>query len=824
LEGRKLDNLFNPNCTFCGLNEHTDNVCISGIGPQKARIMIIGEAPGASEEKQGKPFQGRAGQYLTRCLDAAGIDRKDVYITNAVHCRPPENRTPTNPEIRACKPYLLKEIERINPEYILVMGATAYKAIFNKSGIMEARGTLYELDGRKVFVTVHPAAALRQPKIAPMFEMDIVKFSDITRGKMPTESEIEWTYVDTIKSLKDCLRDIYTCNELVYDFEASSLDPLRADSYVYCLGMTTENHTWCIPFNYMGSPFSSGIERGLWGVITPAFTRPGVKLIAHNGKYDGKWFISKNDTVINQTFDTMLASHLLDENRLHGLKSLAKVYFNASNYEIKFPIKELLGVSREEIRALKPNSIKYPDTPDIKKLCKYCAFDTHYTRLTYLKFRDELKEDKALLRIFKKWTIPASNMLQRMEVSGVHINFQEYQRVMSELEGTTATLLTKLNSLADNRVKNWNSTQQVAKFLFEDLGLPILEYTSTGKPSTSGESVLPQLAGYHPVVQALLDYRENIKLQQFIASWGEHMDQNYRMHPTFKVHGTVTGRLSCTEPNLQQVPRDPKLRSLISAPEGWTLVEADYSQAELRVAAMMANDTTMKLAYQTGQDIHAKTASSVMGIPMDQVDKANRKKAKAVNFGFLYGMSAKKFQIYARDKYQVDLSMAEASRFRDRFFEIYSCLLSWHEKQRMLVRKYGYVRSLIGRKRRLPDVYSDDRGAVAEAERQAINSPVQGLASDWCVYAMIRLCQEFGDDVFRPVGLVHDATLSMVRNDMVKTIAPRIKEIMEDMDTVEEVFHCRVTVPIVADVSIGPWGKGQDLESWMKENVNARKN
>jgi DNA polymerase-1 len=799
----------NEECDLCGLGDTTEHVCVMGNGPKNAKIMVIGEAPGASEERTGKPFQGRAGQLLDKLLADNGINRDDVYVTNVVHCRPPENRTPSNQEMKACKPYLDMEISAVNPEYILCLGATAYKAIFNKSGIMEARGSLLEKDGRKYFLTIHPAAALRQPRMAPYLETDIHKFAEVTRGMVPSEDNIEWTYVDNMEKLRNCFSDLFKSVELVYDFETHTTDPVNG--YIYCLGIATEHHNWSIPFNYMDSTWPMESEPKMMKIFKKIFAdknaEPKKKIVAHGGKFDGKWFETKGGFRVRLTFDTMLAAHLLDENRLVGLKPLAKIYFNASNYEISFPIAELKGVSQEQIRTFEAKSKK---TPDIKTLCKYNAYDCHYTRLCYHKFKKELKEDNKILTIFKKWTMPASNVLQRIELGGVYVDFEKYQGVMEELNTKTDELLNKLNEISENKVENWNSTQQVAKYLFDYLKLPILETTASGAPSTSGESVLPRLVDKHPVIQALLDYRENIKLQQFIASWGESMDKDHYMHPTFKIHGTVTGRLSCVEPNLQQVPRDPLLRSLITAPEGWTLVEADYSQAELRVASMMANEPTMKMAYQAGQDIHLKTAAAIMGVPPEKVSKADRKKAKAVNFGFLYGMSAGKFKDYARDKYQVNLTDKEARDFRARFFELYPVLLNWHERQRQLARKFKYVRSPIGRKRRLPEVDSPDKKLSSEAERQAINSPVQGTASDLCMFSMIRLCKEFKPDVFRPIGLVHDATLSMVRNDRLYEIAGRIKEVMQDMDTVEKVFGCRITVPIVADVKIGPWGKGKD--------------
>src|SRR5690606_14773348 len=213
--------------------------------------------------------------------------------------------------------------------------------------------------------------------------------------------------------------------------------------------------------------------------------------------------------------------------------------------------------------------------------------------------------------------------------------------------------------------------------LYGDLGLPVVALTKSGKPSTSSEEALPYIVDTHPIVGTLLRYREQLKLAQFIASWKEHIrPETRRMHPTFKLHGTVTGRLSCEEPNLQQVPRDPTIRALITAPPGWVLVEADYSQIELRVAAVLSRDETMRRVFQTGGDIHTTTAMTITGLPEAQITKEMRKRAKAVNFGFVYGMGATKFRQYARVKYNVDLTEEEAQHFRERFFELFSKLRS----------------------------------------------------------------------------------------------------------------------------------------------------
>jgi len=775
-------------CSSCELGDTTHQVCSWGQGPKNAKVMLIGEAPGAREEDLDKPFQGKSGKLLEEFLLKAGLHRKDLYITNAVKCRPPDNRTPSKKEIAICKYHLEDEIKEIKPQYILVLGATAFTSIFNKAGIMEHRGSIIEKGGISYLISLHPSAALRMPKLRPLMEADLTRFKQLMDGKLEENSSMEWTLVNDIPNLKAFIRDLKSAKSISYDIECSSLNGLDPNSYIYCIGFSTKRRSWVIPFDYPESNFrNKNVQYKLIRIIEKV-TR-GKNLIAHNGKFDNKWIKSKYGLQMEQTFDTMLASFILDENRPHGLKPLSKMYLNASDYDLKFPF---------DVRNV-----------PLETLAKYCAYDVRYTLQLYYLFKEQLKEDAHLSRVFYGLIMPASKYLELTETEGVYIDQEKYPVALKQITQEVSDLEKELCKIA-GKTLNWNSSPQMANLLFTELKLPVLETTPTGKPSTSGENVLPRLRDKHPIINVLLDYREKIKLSQFLISWGTMMDRTGRVHPSFKLHGTVTGRLSCKDPNFQQVPRDVFLRSLFTAPQGWVFVEADYSQVELRVAAMLANETNMKRAYQTGQDIHQNTASLVMGIPMDKVTKEDRKKAKAVNFGFLYGMSSKKFKDYARDKYQVTLTDNEASQFRTRFFDAYPELLAWHDRQRRIVQKYGYVRSPIGRKRRLPEINSPDRGVKAEAERQSINSPVQGFASDMCLFSMVRLSQEIPRDQFKVVGLVHDAMMGIIKEEYVDLIVPKIKQVMEDMATVEKVFYTSISVPIEVDVKIGPWGSGKD--------------
>lgn len=772
-----------PDCEACSLCESAEHVGLMGQGPVPAVAMIVGEAPGHREDEIGKPFQGRAGQLLDDLLKECDLARDEIFITNALKCRPPQNRTPTVSEIKSCNSHLRDELSMVKPKFCLLLGNVAFKSVLGRSGITKHRGEVFERDGVSYLVTLHPAAVLRMPHLRASLLSDLRRFKRLMEGTIE-DVDLNWHLVDTPAKFTQAMKELYEAEAVSYDVETSGFNPRT--NVLYTLGLATERAQFIIPVDFPGSKFSG---KGELIVRTVAKVLAGKKLIAHNSKFDNKW-LKHYGWDVPTTFDTMLASYILDENAGHSLKNLAKIYFNAPAYELMQPI------DTDRVR--------------LEELAKYNAYDVYYTMKLYREFRDKLLEDRGLLKVFKYLLMPTMKALEGVEELGVYLDRDQLTAATDYARRTVDQLVQDLTTAVGHEI-NWNSPLQVAVVLYQELGLPVLEYTKTGNPSTA-ESVLLRLRNDSDVVASLLKYREWTKLSQFLASWTEKIDENGRMHPSFLVHGTVTGRLSCRDPNLQQVPRDPFLRSIITEPEGWSFVEADYSQVELRVAAMLSGDDSLKLAFQTGQDVHRKTASVTMGVPEDEVTKADRKKAKAVNFGFLYGMGAKKFQIYARDKYDVHISIEEAEAFRRRFFDLYNGLPSWHERQRRIVKKYGYVRTPMGRKRRLPDIDSPDKYLRGEAERQAINSPVQSFASDLTLYSMVRLVQSLPSEEFRVVGLVHDALLMAIKTDALPRILPEVKRVMEDRAKVKEVFGYDITVPLEVEIKVGPWGKGEIYE------------
>ena len=609
--------------------------------------------------------------------------------------------------------------------------------------------------------------------------------------------------IESEADFQRALREIEKENEFSFDCETSGLNPFAPDAYITSIGIGTITRDWTFPLNHYKAKLYGDFKSQEKRVLELNERLGSKKKVAHNGKFDALFLHELYDFWWFPTFDTMLAHYNLDENERHGLKDLAMKYFDDSGYDI--PLEEKQG-----------------RTGFLDKHCEYLGKDLYYTtRLKRIFLRDFKKEPDAY-KLFMNLTMPLSTLYAKVESRGVPINIKRLEesrdywqeqadRSDSELKKLSKGWVPPANKKGKVPEPNFGSPQQLTDLLFRHLKLKPLDKTPKGAYSTS-ESVLKRLE--HPICKQILDNREaNKNLGTFIESWKSRMDENGRIHPTFKIHGTVTGRPSCEEPNLQQTPRDPRIRAIIDAPKGWVLVEADYSQAELRLVADIANEPTLLETYRTNGDVHKLTVQRIFGIMKPSDDE--RKKAKAINFGFIYGMWWKKFIIYARDNYGVAFTAKEAERIRKKFFQAYQ-LEDWHKRQKRLARAQGYVMNKIGRKRRLPNAMMPDTGKYnpqkSEAERQAINSPIQSLASDINLLAAIEIDQKIDNSICQIVGSVHDCILILIKEGHVKETLKKIKKIMENPTALTEVFKCTFKVPLVAEFKIGAWSKGEKYD------------
>lgn len=758
---------------------------MKGYGRADAKIMVISEAPTSAEDNSGKIVWGRPRELLDELLQKAGFDLKEVYFTRAVRCYPPEARSPTARELKACRPYIDEEIDLLKPQLIISLGAPALKSLMGKSKITELHGQLVAYRGVPLIPTFHPAAALRDPARLPSLRKDIMRAAHFMAGNIVTEDELHWQVIRNQSDLKEFLKEFDESEEVSVDIETTGLNRKAEGSAINSIQFgLASGKNWSLPLNVRDS-WLLNRSTSQKSIVRDIVKRSrGKTIVGQNFKFDNLWIKEKYGVKFHLTFDTMLAHHTLDENSPHDLKSMATEFCNAPNYDVDLKTKLGLG--------------------ELEPFYKYGCFDVFYTLQLYYLFRAQLLKQPTLRRLFYRLVMPAARLFEDVEEDGLFLRMDQHAETERDLVGRRNRILAKMNKMAGGAI-NWNSPAQIGKLFYEKLEMPILEKTPAGRPSTSEHSLL-QLQEHHELPKLLMEYRSLEKnLTTYIQGW-KGMMHGDRLYLSTKLHGTVTGRYSS---RLHQVPRDPMIRSLIDAPKGWVHVSADYSQIELRLAAMMANEPRMKLAFQTGQDIHSITASEVLGRPIESLDKEDRKMAKPVNFGFLYGMGWKKFRRYALDNYGVVFSDSEAKKYRQRFFEIFKALPPWHERQRRTVRMYGEVTSYSGRTRRLPGVYSSEEGIRAEAERQGINSPVQGFGSgDLKAMAMIEVSQTFDRDLVQIKGEVHDSILMWVREDVIGDIIPQIKDIMENPKLLE-VFKINLTVPLVADFEIGPWGKGK---------------
>ena len=791
-------------CHDCNLCAFSSPTCIWGAGPSKAKVMVVNSYATEQDEQEGAAVMPSS---LVERLRAIGLDPEKVYYTNAIRCACPRGTKYKVGDIKKCKQHLDKEIAAVQPTYVLVLGAQALKATVDGS-ITELNGVMVEKDGIKYMPSYSPGIVYRDPGKAPFVEKAMNNFKAMMEGSLEGLPELDIRLITNMRELKRAFHHLKDNNylHLSYDIETTGL--VRFEDEVNLFGFGNDQVQYIIPLEARYSPLKGArlAQRKLIRTCVNWLNRNAKALVAGNGKFDDLFLKYRFGVKPNITFDVVLASHILNENTPNGVKENAVLECNAPEWDVDKDLK----------------TGKYKTREKYQEYLTYLGYDIYYEYKLYRVFHKKLKQDRALMKLFYHLYMPGIISYETVEEHGVFIYPQQFKKVRKHLESEREAIEKQLLKMAKHEV-NWNSPAQIQKLLYEELKLPVIETTESGSPSTS-EATLMQLRDKHPIVELILKYRGvNIQISHFIDGWINRM-WGRRLFPNFKLHGTVTGRTSCTDPNLQQVPRDPIIRNLVGAPEGWSVVEIDYSQAELRIAAIMSGDETMKRIYQTGGDIHTHTYEMITGEKVSDdkyIKKEQRKKAKAVNFGFVYGMGWRKFKIYARDNYGVDLTDKEAEQWRERFFQAYHSLPKWHSKQRRIVQSMGQVRSPIGRLRRLPDIYSTDKSKKAEAERQSINSPVQGFGSDLTILGMSEIMgnAQYYDpdyvldkDKFFVIGTVHDATLFEVRNDYLMEFCPRAKHILEHPKALEDVFHFDTDVPIVADVAVGKsWGAGIEL-------------
>lgn len=572
------------------------------------------------------------------------------------------------------------------------------------------------------------------------------------------------------------------------------------------------------------------------------------KLVTHNGKFDLLFLYVKTGIELKLWVDTLVMAHICGEEEL-GLKPLVKKYFKV-DYDISKEAKT--GKITEKFKAYGLDDVYYPmELVKIfkKKLKIYNLEKVYKHEMRVYKAYLEVEKNGAPIsprrhEIAKKLQEQYKPILERLLTVG-NINWNSTAQVAKIL------FTDKDVPVYDEKGEKLPNTYEVIEYTFMNdiiyrgefdtrkgatlfmnewkeknphlydikvklkhnyapvtigygVGLKVIEKTAKGVPSV-GSDVLVNYVG-NPVVDDLLEYRRLTKLETFIKSW-EEIQVDDRIYPSFNITAR-TGRTTCNNPNLQNIPQDKNVRNLIEAKPGWKILECDLSQVELRVASIFSGDENMQHAYQSGSDLHSKTTRLLFGDTSNlskQEQKRKRTFSKSLNFGYLYGMSAKTFVQYAKG-FGLNITEEYSEELRDNFFKAYPTLIEWHKNCVEFARANGYTWSPIGRKRFLPDINSSNFRARGQAERQSINSGVQGFASDMCTSALadIVFSDKIDHDRCIVLGSVHDAILFEIRDDYVEEVAPKLKYTMEHPSILEGLD---IPIPIIADAEVAQaWG------------------
>ncbi|RNE91743.1 DNA polymerase I [Marichromatium sp. AB32] len=569
-----------------------------------------------------------------------------------------------------------------------------------------------------------------------------------------------------------------------FDTETTALDYMRAE--IVGVSFATEPGAAAyVPLAHTCPGTPEQLDRDwVLGELKPLLEDPERAKVGQNLKYDMSVLARHGITLRGIAHDTMLESYVLDSTAgRHDMDSLAKRYLDCDT------------IAFEDIAGKGVKQLTFDQIP-LEQAGPYAAEDAEVTLRLHRHLWSRLESEAGLAALYRDLEIPLVPILSRMERHGVRIDCEQLAAHSQDLAVRIQALETQAHEVA-GRPFNMGSPKQIGAILFDELGLPVVAKTPKGAPSTS-ESVLEQLAAEgHELPRLILEHRGLAKLR---STYTDKLPQlvdpdSGRLHTSYHQAVAATGRLSSSDPNLQNIPirteEGRRIRRAFVAEPGNLLIAADYSQIELRIMAHLSGDERLLAAFASGQDIHRATAAEILGITPEAVDAEQRRSAKAVNFGLIYGMSA--FGL-AR---QLGIGRAAAQDYVDRYFERYPGVHAFMERIRAQAHEDGHVETLFGRRLHLPEIASRNQNRRAAAERTAINAPMQGSAADIIKRAMITLDDwiERERPPARMIMQVHDELVFEVAADAVEAVGARIRVAMEQA--------AELHVPLVVDIGVG---------------------
>ncbi len=569
-----------------------------------------------------------------------------------------------------------------------------------------------------------------------------------------------------------------------FDTETTSLDYM--DARVVGVSFAIEpGKAAYVPFghDYLGAPVQLS-EALVLGKLKPLLEDPARLKVGQNLKYDRNVLLNHGIELQGIAYDTMLESYVLNSTASrHDMDSLARRYLNVETISFE-------DIAGKGVKQLTFNQI------ELDQAAPYAAEDADITLRLHQTLWGKLSAEPGLAKVFCEIELPLLPVLARMERLGTTIEPKLLHQQSQEIEVRLAELEKQAHELAGQEF-NLSSPKQLGEILFTKLGLPIIKKTPKGAPSTA-EEVLAELAETYDLPRLLMEHRGLAKLKSTYTDKLPLMikPQTGRVHTSYHQAVAATGRLSSTDPNLQNIPvrneQGRRIRQAFIPCAGYKLVAADYSQIELRIMAHLSGDKGLLTAFAEGKDIHKATAAEVFGVALDAVTSDMRRSAKAINFGLIYGMSA-----FGLAK-QLGIGRAEAQKYMDLYFERYPGVLEYMERTRQQADVQGYVETLFGRRLYLPDIKSRNAGLRKAAERAAINAPMQGTAADIIKRAMINVdgwIHGIEDESIRMLMQVHDELVFEIREEKLEEYIALIKEKMSGA--------AELDVPLVVEAGTG---------------------
>ena len=600
-----------------------------------------------------------------------------------------------------------------------------------------------------------------------------------------TINDIEHTYelIDTPEKISLLVDLLNQNSEYCFDSETTSLNTIEAE--LVGLSFSVKEHVaYYVPISENRNQALEQLKSFL-----PVFEDVSKTMIGQNIKYDYQVLLNYDIQIKNKLFDTMVAHFLIMPDMRHGMDILAQTYLNYSPVSIT----SLIGKKGKDQLSMR--------SVDVNLIKDYAAEDADVTIQLKNHFAPLLKENE-VEKLFDEVEVPLIKVLANIEREGINLDVNALRDFSAQLQIDIAVVEKEIQDFAGTKF-NVSSPKQVGEILFEYLKIVDKpKKTKTGQYAT-GEEILSKLEHVHPIVSKILDYRELVKLKStYVDTLPELVNKKTnRIHTSFNQVVAVTGRLSSDNPNLQNIPirteRGRQIRkAFIPRDSDHILLSADYSQIELRIVASISGDKNMCEAFQLGKDIHTATAAKVFGVAESDVTKEMRYKAKSVNFGIIYGQGA--FGLAEN----LNISRGEAKELIDNYFKEYSAIKDYMDGEINFARENGYVKTLLGRKRWLRDITSNNATVRAFAERNAINAPIQGSAADMIKVAMINIYEELKKQNFKTKMLlqVHDELVFDVYKPELEIVKPIIENLMRNA--------LKLSVPVEVGLGVG--------ENWLE--------